>query len=93
MIDLKTKSGFEISLDEDTMNNMELLDALTALQEGDGTQMSHIIPMVLGKDGKKRLYDHLRLPNGRVPTNAVDDELSEIMQALNSGKNSSSSPN
>lgn len=93
MIDLKTKSGFEISLDEDTMNNMELLDALTALQEGDGTQMSRIIPMVLGKDGKKRLYDHLRLPNGRVPANAVDDELSEIMQALNSGKNSSSSPN
>lgn len=90
---IKTNSGFEIELDENTLNNMELLDALTDLNDGDGSQLSRIIPMILGKDGRKKLYDHLRLPDGRVPADAVDSELGEIMLALKSGKNSSSSPN
>lgn len=93
MTKIKTNSGFEIELDEETLNNMELLDSLTELREGDYSQMSRIIPMVLGKDGKKRLYDHLRLPNGRVPADKVDAEIGEILNALNAGKNSSSSPN
>lgn len=92
MTKVKTSSGFEIELSEDTMNNMELLDALADLSAGDGIQLCRIIPMVLGKEGKKRLYDHLRLPDGRVPADAVDREIGEIFKALQSGKNSSSSP-
>lgn len=93
MTKIKTNSGFEIELDDQTLNNMELLDSLTELREGDYSQMSRIIPMVLGKEGKKSLYDHLRLPNGRVPADKVDAEISEILNSLNAGKSSSSSPN
>lgn len=90
---ITTTSGFEIELNDNTMQNQELLDALVALNDGDGTEFVHIIPMVLGKEGRKKLYAHLRLPDGRVPPDAVDRELGEIMNALNGGKNSSSSPN
>ena len=90
---VKTSSGFEIELAEETLNNMELLDALADLSGGDGIQLCKIVPMILGKEGKKKLYDHLRLPDGRVPADAVDRELGEIMNALQAGKNSSSSPN
>lgn len=89
---VKTSSGFEIELAEETMNNMELLDALADLSAGDGIQLCRIIPMVLGKEGKKSLYEHLRLPDGRVPADAVDREVGEILKALQAGKNSSSSP-
>jgi len=92
MANIKTSSGFEIELPDDTLNNMEFLDAVTELNAGDFAQFSRIVPIVLGKEGKKKLYDHLRLPDGRVPADAVDRELNEIINALPSGKNSSSSP-
>lgn len=92
MTKIKTSSGFEIELDDNTLNNMGFLDAVTGLNDGDYSQFSRIVPMVLGKEGRKKLYDHLRLPDGRVPADAVDRELNEIITAFQSGKNSSSSP-
>ena len=48
---------------------------------------------LLGKDGKKRLYDHLRTEDGRVPASAVESAIMELFQSINAGKNSASSPN
>ena len=48
---------------------------------------------LLGKDGKKRLYDHLRTEDGRVPASAVESSIMELFQSINAGKNSASSPN
>ena len=47
----------------------------------------------LGKAGKKKLYDHLRNPEGRVPVSAVATALGELMNSFAAGKNSASSPN
>ena len=44
-------------------------------------------------DGKKRLYDHLRTEDGRVPASAVESAIMELFQSINVGKNSASSPN
>ena len=55
--------------------------------------MSRLVVKLLGKDGKKRLYDHLRTEDGRVPASAVESTIMELFQSINAGKNSASSPN
>lgn len=93
MITAKTESGFSIELKESTMDNMEVLDALSDLDEGNPLAMSRLVVKLLGKDGKKRLYDHLRTEDGRVPASAVESTIMELFQSINAGKNSASSPN
>lgn len=93
MITAKTESGFSIELEESTLDNMEVLDALSDLDEGNPLAMSRLVVKLLGKDGKKRLYDHLRTEDGRVPASAVESSIMELFQSLNAGKNSASSPN
>lgn len=92
MITAKTESGFSIELAESAMDNMEVLDALSDLDEGNPLAMSRLVAKLLGKDGKKRLYDHLRTDDGRVPASAVESAIMELFQSINDGKNSASSP-
>ena len=61
--------------------------------EGNPLAMSRLVVKLLGKDGKKRLYDHLRTEDGRVPASAVESAIMELFQSINAGKNSASSPN
>lgn len=93
MIPAKTKDGFEIELSEDALDDAELLDALGGMQDGNVFDMSHLTLRLLGKEGRKKLYDHLRTPEGRVPSTAVEREIIELMVSIQPGKNSSSSPN
>lgn len=93
MVTAKTESGFSIELEESTLDNMEVLDALSDLDEGNPLAMSRLVVKLLGKDGKKRLYDHLRTEDGRVPASAVESTIMELFQSINAGKNSASSPN
>ena len=93
MITAKTESGFSIELEESTLDNMEVLDALSDLDEGNPLAMSRLVVKLLGKDGKKRLYDHLRTEDGRVPASAVESAIMELFQSIKAGKNSASSPN
>lgn len=93
MIAAKTESGFSIELEESALDNMEVLDALSDLDEGNPLAMSRLVVKLLGKDGKKRLYDHLRTEDGRVPASAVESAIMELFQSINTGKNSASSPN
>ena len=90
MITAKTKSGFEIELEESSLDNM--VDTLDEMNEGNPLAISRLVPLLLGKEGKKKLYDHLRTPEGRVPSTAVEREIIELMVSIQPGKNSSSSP-
>lgn len=79
---IKTSSGFEADIDDLCINDMELFEAVLDLQGGDATA----IPLVVRKIGgihKKALYDHCRLADGRVPVEAVAEEIGEIFTALN----------
>ena len=77
-----TKSGFQFKIDEQKLNDMEFLDALAGAQE-DGLQFSKVCTMMLGEEQKKRLYDHLRNEEGRVPIEDMQETIIEIMS--NSG--------
>ena len=86
MITGKTASGFEFKLEEHVLNNMELLDAIVEADENLAL-IPKIVNMVLGKEDKKRLYDHLRTENGNVPIMAVAAEIAEIFNCNPQGKN------
>ena len=83
-----TQSGFSFSIPEENLDNMELLDALADLNENDPLQISHICRLLLGKDQRRALYDHLRTPAGNVPVKAVSEAIGEIFHACgDAGKN------
>ena len=82
-----TASGFKYEIDEKTFDDMEMLDMILSVEENP-LVLGKLIEKTLGKDGKKRLYDHLREADGRVPIEKVNDALVEIMNgAGDEGKN------
>ena len=87
MITGTTKSGFEFSVPEDVVNDMELFEALCDLDDGDATAVVPVVRRVLGSQ-KKALYDHLRTDAGRVPVDKVAEEIADILSAVKDGKKS-----
>ena len=79
---MRTTSGFECDIDRGRLKNMELVDALADMQDDDVLAVSHVVRLLLTKEEKKRLYDHLRTPEGRVPPDAIGVELKEIFSML-----------
>ena len=93
MITGTTNSGFSFEIPENAIDNMELVDALAEVENGNGTKVSDVCKIFLGDKLRKRLYDHLRTEDGRVPVAALTAELKEMFDAFGQkGKNSSSSP-
>lgn len=84
----KTASGFEFALAEEALNDMELLDALTEVNEQNPLGISKACRILLGDEQRRRLYDHIRGDNGRVAIDAVTNELLDIIRSAgNQGKN------
>lgn len=83
------KSGLELEIRDNLMNDMELLDDLSDLNEGDGYAISRVLSKILAPDQKKKLYDHHRNDDGKVPVDAIVDSMKEIFELLgDKGKNS-----
>lgn len=80
---MKTASGFEFNIDPERFNDMRIIDAYAALSkdESDINALLTLSNLILGEDGKKRLYEHIAEPDGRVPADAFGRELGEIMRA------------
>jgi len=80
--------GFIYEVDTIVLDDMELMDAIAAAQGEDPLQISTVVLKVLGKEQRKKLYDHLRTEDGRVPTEAVSEIVGKIMENLGTeGKN------
>ena len=79
-----TPSGFKFSIEEEARDDIELLENLSALQEGDMTAMPKIIKALLGEEQTKKLYDHCRGKKGRTPVTKVAKELQDIFAAAKS---------
>lgn len=82
------KSGVELEINEDITNDMELLDALTEADEGNGMAISKICSLIMSKSEKKKLYDSMRNERGKVEVQTVVDAIMEIFGELgDTGKN------
>lgn len=80
------KDGYVIELDESKLNNMELLDALSDVEDGNELAVSRVCKLILGVDARKKLYDHLR-ENGIVPIEKVSNAILEVFNSIKEGKN------
>jgi hypothetical protein len=87
MKNIRLENGLNIEIQENALNNMELLDDLVDLDEGNGYAISRIVSRILSKEQKKKLYDHLR-EDGTVQVSKVVEALKEIFDKLGEqGKN------
>lgn len=82
-----TSTGFNYEISEAQLDNMELLDALAEADAGKLLAISRVCDLLLGKEQKKKLYDHCRTEEGTVPTGALSKEILDIIQNQDQGKN------
>lgn len=83
----KTASGFEFEIAKDALDNMELVDAIADVDDNP-LAVSRVVRLLLGKEDRKRLYDHIRTEHGNVPIEATSTELTQIFEACGEeGKN------
>ena len=86
MKEIKLNSGLVLNIDEEAMNDMELLDDLAQLDEGNGLAIPRVCDRLLGKE-KEKLYESIR-ENGRVKVTDTVEAMKEILSKLgDAGKN------
>lgn len=90
MIQGKLRNGFEYGIPDESLNSMELLDALADVDAGDATALSRASLLLLGKEQREKLYDHIRTEKGNVPIEVFTECITEIME--HEEKNSLPSP-
>ena len=82
-----TKTGFEYEIDDERLDNMELIDALAAADNGNPLAISQVCLLLLGEKCRKDLYNHLRTEEGNVPIEAVSNALLDIINNSKETKN------
>lgn len=84
---IRLENGLNLEIQDNSLDNMELLDDLVELDEGNGYAISRVVGRILDKEQKQKLYDHLRV-DGVVQISKVVDCMKEIFDKLgNAGKN------
>ena len=83
----KTSTGFEFDIEDERLDDMELVDIMAEVDENP-LLMPKLCKMILGEEQKKRLYDHLRSEDGRVPIEATTNAIQEIFNSPGDLKNS-----
>lgn len=77
----KTGTGFEFEIDKEVVEDAEFLE-LYYSQERSVKDFFPFITCAIGEEQKKRLYDHVRNENGRVPIERLKEELGDIILSL-----------
>ena len=84
---IRLENGLNLEIQDNALDNMELVDDLVELDEGNGYAISRVVGRILDKEQKQKLYDHLRV-DGVVQISKVVDCMKEIFDKLgNAGKN------
>lgn len=82
-----TSNGFNFEFDEARADDMRFVDLIVTSMDEDANEfdklsaVSKLIEMLLGKEQKKALFEHIgKNYDGRVPFAEVNQALTEIMQ-------------
>lgn len=91
MITGKTKSGFKFSIDERIKDDWRVLSAIADCESADESKkivgLSSLVDIILGNQ-KVEFLDHIAKKNdGFVPSSAVMDDVTSILNAMNELKN------
>lgn len=82
MAHIVTKTGFEIDMTPDVLDDMEVFDLIVEVDKGDATKLPALLALILTPEQKTALYEHCRKENGRVPISAVVAEFAQIMEGM-----------
>lgn len=79
---VRTKDEFEVEVIDNAFDNMEAVDALVEMDEGNPLAISKITSFLFTKEEKKKVYDHLRNEEGRVTLVSFIPFVTEIMTLM-----------
>ena len=85
MLKGKTSTGFEFQIAEGALDNYELVEALADI-ETDPLSVTKVVTLLLGKEQKEKLKEHVRNDKGVVTTTALMKEIEEIFKTQNKVK-------
>lgn len=78
-ITVTTKSGFTAEISQGAVDDIELLEDLSRLDQGDLLAVSSALKRLLGEEQKKALYDFCRDPEtGRASLTKVSKVMMEL---------------
>ena len=84
MITGKTKSGFVFAVRETVTNDFRVVRLAADLRGSDDSKRLHALAeypaLILGEDGAEKLFAHVVREDGSVPVDAVENEITEIVQ-------------
>ena len=81
LITITTESGFTCEIDKTVLDDMRLLELIADMQD-DAMILPKFLTAFFGAEQKARLYDHVAVEDGRVPIEALQDEIAEIMEKI-----------
>lgn len=87
MIEGKTDSGFVYSIEKKRLDNYELLEVITEVDENP-TLIPKALKLLLGQEQASELKEHVRDEDGIVPAEKMVEELGNIFQNQAQTKNS-----
>jgi len=89
---ITTESGFTCEVDEEFLDDYEIVEAIADLAEiqTDGAAglagLKKLLDLMLGKEQKKKLIEHLRSIHGRAKTSEMQKEITQIIAGLGAAK-------
>ena len=83
----KTKSGYEVEVADEKFDDMQVLDYLVAVTEGDMTGIAGLIRKLLTPEQKLDFYSHVKRIHGSTGIEPVALEFFELFQSFQDGKN------
>lgn len=87
MIKGKTSSGFEYEISKARLENYELIESLSEVDENP-LLLPKTVNLLLGKEQAGKLKDHLRDDEGLVSTEKLTEEIMDIFKSKSETKNS-----
>lgn len=88
----KLSDGFEVELKDDYIDDWEFFELLEEIDEGNSGLIVKVAKMMLGKEGVEALKQHLKETHGKASVSQMVSALTELMESVNSLKNSEPSP-
>lgn len=79
MLKGKTETGFSYEVSDESLNDYELVEILAEV-DTNPLLLPKLVDKLLGKEQKKKLLNHLRTEDGKVPIDAISAEIMDIFQ-------------
>lgn len=79
MIKGTTEQGFKFKIKESALDNIELLEVLADMDDGQAQKLPKAIELLIGAHQKQKLYDFCREEGGAVPISKVAEVFAEIL--------------